>query len=322
MVTRNDVARVAGVSPAVVSYVLNDGPRPVAAATRQRVVAAIEALGYRRDGLARALKRGRSDTLGLVIPDITNPFFAELAQASEATARARGHALLVGSAGESDDSIRDYMQQLAERRVDGLLVVSTLRRAILDPIIALEIPVVGLDRPLDEVPISTVRIDNEAGAREATVHLQGHGSTEVCLLNGPSDTGVARAREKGWRSVMPTGARSVVGDYTAPGGESAMAELLDDGPVGAVLVASDVQAIGALRELSRRGLRCPEDVALISIDGTRAGAYAAVPLTSVVQPVELMARVAVGLVLHPFDGPRQMVLPHRLQIRRSCGCAE
>ena len=145
-VTRNDVARRARVSPGVVSYVLNDGPRPVAKETRKRVLDAVKELGYRPDGLARSLRIGRTRTLGLVLPDASNPFFAELARAIENAAYARGHAVMVCNS--ADDSTREhtYIQSLADRRIDGLILISATSSQDLSDVTGISIPVVALDR--------------------------------------------------------------------------------------------------------------------------------------------------------------------------------
>lgn len=324
MVTRDDVARRAGVSTAVVSYVVNGGPRRVAPATRDRVLRAIEALGYRPDGIARALRRGSSDTLGLVVPDITNPFFSELADAVEREASRHGHALLVGSAGEDEGAQRRYMLGLAERRIDGLLVVSTLSDEVIGPLADLAIPVVALDRPPDGSPISSVRIDNAAGAGEAARHLIGHHRRRMALVNGPEDSGVANARRDGWAAALAASGlrgRVMVAPYTASGGREAMGAILDAEPsIEAVLVASDIQALGVLRALTDRGVRCPEDVAVISIDGTALGEYAAVPLTTIAQPITEMAALAVAHICAEGPSVLNAVVRHNLVLRRSCGC--
>jgi LacI family transcriptional regulator len=321
VVTRDDVAKAAGVSPAVVSYVVNNGPRPVAAATRERVLEVIAELGYQRDGLARAFRRGRSDTIGLVVPDVANPFFAELSRLVEAEARNHSRMLLVGTAGEDDDALRSYVLQLTERRVDGLLVVSTVGRSLVQPLVALDIPVVALDRPQDDTPVSTIRIDNVAAADEATRHLLQHGHPEVCLINGPERSGVAVARREGWlRALGGRSAPHTVADYTARGGAEAMRQLLERAGPTAVLVASDVQAIGVERTILDAGLRCPEDIAVVSFDGTEAAAYAPVPLTCVSQPIGDMASKAVAHLLDPGRVPLHLVLDHGFVRRRSCGC--
>jgi len=209
-VTRNDVARRARVSPGVVSYVLNDGPRPVAKETRKRVLDAVKELGYRPDGLARSLRIGRTRTLGLVLPDASNPFFAELARAIENAAYARGHAVMVCNS--ADDSTREhtYIQSLADRRIDGLILISATSSQDLSDVTGISIPVVALDRSPDESPISTIRSDNEHGAYLGATHLIGHGHRRIAFVGG-TDLGVTDARRRGWR-------RALVGLFTKVSG--------------------------------------------------------------------------------------------------------
>lgn len=209
-VTRNDVARRARVSPGVVSYVLNDGPRPVAKETRKRVLDAVKELGYRPDGLARSLRIGRTRTLGLVLPDASNPFFAELARAIENAAYARGHAVMVCNS--ADDSTREhtYIQSLADRRIDGLILISATSSQDLSDVTGISIPVVALDRSPDESPISTIRSDNEHGAYLGATHLIGHGHRRIAFVGG-TDLGVTDALRRGWR-------RALVGLFTKVSG--------------------------------------------------------------------------------------------------------
>jgi LacI family transcriptional regulator len=319
-VTRNDVARAAGVSPAVVSYVLNDGPRPVSDAARARVLAAVGDLGYRPDGLARSLRVGRTKTLGLVVPDASNPFFAELALAIEDAAYARGFAVMVCNSADDVERERTYIASLAERRIDGLVLVSTIEGQDLSAVTSLSIPVVGLDRSPDDSPVSTIRADTFDGARHGTAHLLGHGHPTVALVAGP-DTGISDARRLGWRRALADAGLRVGVEVAAPfsytGGRDAAAALPR---AGAVLVSSDIQALGLISGLAARGIRVPDDVAVVSIDGTTAGVYAMPALTTVAQPIREMGEAAVS---HLVDNPAETIhlaLSNDLVIRRSCGC--
>lgn len=322
--TRNDVARAAGVSPAVVSYVLNNGPRPVSDAARQRVLAAVETLGYRPDGLARSLRSGRTQTLGLVVPDASNPFFAELALAIEDAAFARGYAVMVCNSADDLERERTYIASLAERRIDGLVLVSAIAGQDLSAVTSLKIPVIALDRSPDDSPVSTIRAANLDGARHGTQHLLDHGHRTVAFVAGP-DTGVSDARRLGWAGALSdTGAaRGVEVDvpFTYAGGRDAALELTARGePTSSALVSSDIQALGLISGLAAVGVRVPRDVAVVSIDGTTAGMYAMPSLTSVAQPIRHMGTAA---VLHLVDNPMDTIhlaLSNELVIRRSCGC--
>ena len=211
-VNRADVARLAGTSPAVVSYVLNGGPRGVAPQTRERVLAAIEKLGYRPNGIARALRMNRTMTLGLVVPDTANPFFAELARAIEEEAFAQDYTLLIGNAAEDDDRQTTYVRTFLARQVDGLFLVpahgplsclADLQRAQ---------HAVG-DCSTGRCPgvAPAVLVDNRGGAYAATAHLLEHGRQRIACIGRPAgrDAGdrpgrrlAGRAR-RGGRAARP-----------------------------------------------------------------------------------------------------------------------
>ncbi|WP_162564405.1 MULTISPECIES: LacI family DNA-binding transcriptional regulator [Microbacterium] len=325
-VTRNDVARSAGVSPAVVSYVLNDGPRPVSDAARRRVLEAVKLLGYRPDGLARSLRMGRTKTVGLVVPDASNPFFAELARSIEDAAYARGYAVMVCNSADDVERERTYIASLAERRIDGLILVSATKEHDLSDLTDLAIPVVALDRSPDEAPVSTIRADNERGAHAGTAHLIAHGHRAIAFVGGP-DTGVSDAREDGWRRALceadldDSGADRA--SFSFEGGYAAARSIVarPQRPT-AVLVSSDIQALGLLRGLDRAGLRVPDDIAVVAIDGTTAGEFAVPPLSTVAQPISAMGEQAVN---HLIDNPSEVIhraLENALVLRRSCGCEE
>ncbi len=324
-ITRNDVARAAGVSAAVVSYVLNDGPRPVSAAARRRVLDAVERLGYRPDGLARSLRVGRTKTLGLVVPDASNPFFAELALAIEDAAYDRGFAVMVCNSADDVERERTYIASLAERRIDGLILVSATSGQDLSVATSLSIPVVALDRSPDHAPVSTIRADTLEGAYLGTRHLLDHGHASVALIAGP-DTGISDERRLGWRRALGDAGVSpgleVAAAFTYDGGRAALEKLDRAGRPSAVLVSSDVQALGLLGSLAASGRRAPADMAVVSIDGTIAGRYAVPSLTAIAQPIRLMGQTAVA---HVIDNPREVIhltLSNDLRIRRSCGCAQ
>lgn len=186
-VTRADVARIAGTSVAVVSYVINNGPRPVAEATRLRVLAAIEQTGYRPNDIARALASGSTQTYGLVVPDISNPFFATLARALQQEAFSRGRVLLLGDAG--DDRQREYelINNLLRRQVDGLLYTSVDRHPWFDLIRASGTPCVMIDTIDSQAGVCAIRVDERDAACQATRHLLQHGYRDIGIFYRPAD---------------------------------------------------------------------------------------------------------------------------------------
>jgi LacI family transcriptional regulator len=323
--TRKDVASLAGVSPAVVSYVLNDGPRPVAGPTRERVLAAVQELNYRPDGLARSLRLGSARTIGVVVPDAVNPFFAELTNAIETAASARGYGVLVSTTANDPDRELAVVQNLVERRIDGLIFMSSEKRHGLEDLLGLDIPVVALDRLTGEAPVSTVQTRNELGALTGTNHLLWHGHLRIAFLGGPDPT-VTRARRAGWREALRRAGADAevetVAPFTFEGGWAATRELFAGGARGVtgMLVCSDVQAIGALKALDELGLRVPDDIALISFDGTTISQYTKPALTSIVQPISAFGEQAVAIIVDSPGTVQHVLLDGVLEVRLSCGC--
>jgi LacI family transcriptional regulator len=334
VVYRKDVAALAGVSPAVVSYVLNDGPRHVAASTRARVLAAVEKLDYRPNGIARSLRTQKTMTLGLVVPDNANPFFAELARAVEEAAFDAGYTLLVGNATEDEKRQTTYVRTFLERQVDGVLLVPThgpvtciaeLRRS--------RKPWVVLDRRVRDLgDIPQVLADSRGGAGEATRHLLSHGRREIACIAGPSDVTATEDRVAGWRdALIEAGIRPAAAlvrnvPFGRWAGYLAARELLSTRHPDAVFAASDEQALGVLRAIAELGMRCPDDVAVVSFDGIASAAYSVPALTTMAQPFVQLGKEGVARLLErmtdPARQPTVSVLPVSLVARGSCGCPD
>jgi LacI family transcriptional regulator, galactose operon repressor len=329
-VRRADVARLAGTSPAVVSYVLNGGPRGVSPEARARVLAAIEQLGYRPNGIARSLRMNRTLTWGLVVPDTSNPFFAQLSRAIEEAAYAQGYTLLIGNAAEDDERQTTYVRTFLARQVDGLFLVPAHGpTSVLAELQRSQVPWVALDRLIGGAP--AVLADNRGGARQATEHLLGHGRERIACISGPEDVASANDRVAGWRDalaeagVRPSEMAVRRGPFGRRAGYQAARELLAERRFDAVFVASDEQALGALRALQELGIDCPREIAIASFDGIAAAAYAMPAITTMAQPFAEMGRVAVARLRarsDGTDGAGDHVLPVHLIARGSCGCPD
>lgn len=322
--TRADVALRSGVSAAVVSYVLNDGPRPVAPQTRDRVLQAVRDLGYRPNAMARALRRGRMDAVGLVVPDIGNPYFAEFAREVTTRAADRQHAVLLSDASNDPEREHQHVQSLIQRQVDGILLISLRPHEQIAALREEATPIVIVDQVDESDPTRSVVIDNDGGARTAVQHLLDHGHRRVAFIGGPAGMPGADARRSGWREALggPEDSSLV---YEAPfsrrGGHAAARSLLagPDRPT-AVFVSSDVQAIGALSACSELGVRVPEDLAVISFDGTEESEFASPPLTVMRQPIGEIAEAALRSLLDGDELPPHTTIASELVVRRSCGC--
>jgi LacI family transcriptional regulator len=325
--TRADVARYAGVSTAVVSYVVNDGPRRVAPETAARVRAAIEILNYRPNVNARALKKGSTDILGVVLPEITNPFFAEYAHAIEVAAAAHGYVLVVATSDANEINESRIVSDLADRHVDGLLI-STVRtpaefRTIRIP--GRRTVLINCSTPFAGYP--AVGPASREGAHLLVDHLiTAHGHQSIALIIGGSSEPVPEPREQGWSDAfqahdLPPGP-IVRTSFTRHGGYDAAVRLLNwPTRPSAIFAASDELCTGALKAIREAGLHCPDDIAVVSYDGTTESEYCWPPLTVARQPIRAMAEAAVSMVLNLSSSSAGYErFDTELVIRESCGC--
>ncbi len=327
--TQDDVARRAGVSTAVVSYVVNGGPRPVAPSTRDRVRRAMDDLGYRPNASARALKLARTGVLGLLVPDIGNPFFSQFAKHVQEVAHAQGHALILGDTGLEPDREAAQLSSILERGVDGVIVFGIRDPSVVRTLTSSGVAMVSMDWQLKAGGVPTVVADDYGAAVVAVEHLVGHGHREIGYVGGPDDLEISHIRQQAWVNVV----EPLVGParlaelqrfapFTRRGGYSATTALLGDRETrpSALFVSSDVQAIGALHACDELDLGVPDDVAVVSFDGTEDSEFSSPPMTAVQLPLELMAERAVATLLGERGSTIHSTVPHRLVIRRSCGC--
>ena len=320
-----EVARLAGVSPAVVSYVLNEGPRPVAAATAERVRDAVRQLDYRPNRAARALRVGSTGMVGLILPSVSNPFFAAFSEAFQAAAHGRGLAVIAASSDAALDSEWDLVESLPRHGIDGLVVATVMHPADSPAMPDPGVPTVVVNAPFPVPGVHALGPDTQQGARIAVEHLltvHGHGS--VALVSGETAAERPTSRELGWRQAIAA-CHAELGPvvrvpFDRSGGLDAAQRLLalPERPT-AVFATSDAQAFGLLHGLWSAGVRVPRDVAVVGFDGTDDGAYAVPPLTSARQPVPAMAAAALDALQRPA-GPAHQLFALDLVVRESCGC--
>jgi DNA-binding LacI/PurR family transcriptional regulator len=330
-----DVARLSGVSIATASRVLTS-PHLVQEATRERVQRAIDTLQYRPSRVARRLRRdpARTHLVGLVVPDIQNPFFADLARGVENVAQEHGYMVFVGNSDEDADKERNYLELMRAESVDGIILPPTAQvEPALEALARGGIPVVCVDRRLGGVSLDTVVADNVRGAREATEHLIRLGHRRIGFIEGRPHLSTSRERLEGYRHALqdagapfdPTLVRA--GDSRQASGFRLARELLEDtSPAGrpsALLVGNNLMTLGALGAIRELGLCIPDDVAIIGYDDLPWAPAFDPPLTAVRQPAYEMGRRATELLLSRVDEPqrepRLVVLEPELVVRRSCG---
>ncbi|MEU4559463.1 LacI family DNA-binding transcriptional regulator [Actinoplanes sp. NPDC023936] len=333
MIRIADVAARAGVSVGTVSNVLNR-PHAVAPATRQRVHAAITQLGYVPNEAARSLAAGRRRAIGLIVPDVTNPFFADVTRGAEQVADQRDVVVMLYSSGESGEREARYVDRLESQRVQGVLA-SPVQEAgpAVTGLAGRGTPVTLVDRGSARRDLCCVSVDDHAGGRLAAEHLVATGHRRLAYLGGPLSVPQVTARLAGAREVcgaagatlevIETEAMSVVAGRRA--GAALAGRPAVDRP-DAVFCANDLLALGLLQTVSRHGLRVPADLAIVGYDDIDYAAAAAVPLTSVRQPRAELGRAAAELLFEEIDTPgqhrhRQVVFQPELVVRQSSGPA-
>lgn len=311
------VASRAGVSGQTVSRVVNDSPR-VDPATRERVERAMAELGYRPHRAARALRTGRSQTIGLVVTTLATVGNSRMLQATAEAAAERGYALTLVTAGSS---VADAFERLAEQEVDGAIVLNEASALVPAAQRPPGLRLVVVDAPAS-ADLAVVHSDHAGGAAAATARLLAAGHATVHHLAGPSDSFAAAERERGWRETLEQADAQVSdvvrGDWSADAGFAAGAAL---GAASAVFCANDQMALGLLRALAERGRRVPEDVDVIGFDDVPDAANYRPPLSTIRQDFTALAHRAVDLLVAGIEGesgvPDAVVVPTALVERAS-----
>jgi LacI family transcriptional regulator len=303
----------------------------VAPETAERVRAAVRDLDYRPNAVARSLRLQRTHALGLVVPDLANPFFAELASAIEMNAAEYGQALLLGNSLDSEEREARNLRTFVDYRVDGLIIVPVLSGSgSLALLRGLDMPVVVLDRLVPGASAPTVLPDNVAGACAATQHLLDHGYADLGCIAGPDAIHTAQERLRGWRQAIagaglgPQEQWVVRSEFDRDAAYRAAIELLSRPQrPRALFVSSDEQAFGVLKASAKVGLRVPEDLALVGFDGLRHSRSTVPSLATMRQPFEQYGQLAVSLVHQQNPGTGEITrLPVTLQSGGTCGCSD
>lgn len=329
-VTMADVAREVGVSLMTVSRVVND-KEDVSPTTRQRVLDAIERLGYRPSGIARSLATRRTGTLGLVVPDVANPFFSDVARGVEQVAYAEGYNVFLCNTEEDPQRELAVLESLEEKRVDGLVLCSSrLDDDELRTALAFHSAAVLINRRLEDdgCRVGAVLVDDVLGGRQATQHLLDRGHQLIGFLTGPSGSRSGRCRVQGYRAALLAAALPYDPALTrncspvVEGGREVTCALLAVHPeLTALLCYNDLVAVGALRACADLGRRVPDDVAVVGFDDIPLAALVTPPLTTCRAPRYELGLQAMHLLLDQIVGRpgkcEEIVLRPELVVRAS-----
>jgi LacI family transcriptional regulator len=328
VVTIRDVAARAGVSPTTVSHVIN-ATRPVSLGVQARVEAAMAELGFQPNALARSLRRKRTHTVGLIVPDSANPFFAEIGRGIEDTSFANGYSVMLCNSDGDPGRELLYMDLLAQKQVDGILLVPTGNQVQLAATLRTRnLPVVVIDRDVPGDPLDRAHIDNVAGGYLATRHLLDLGHRIIGYIGGPPHLSPAPDRSAGYRHALEEAGILVDpqlvagGNFRDEGGYDGAAALLAL-PLRptAIFAGNDLMAIGALAAACERGVQVPEELSVVGFDDIHLARYLNPPLTTVAQPKYELGVIAAELLIarlaQPDLPPARRLLQAQLVIRQS-----
>jgi LacI family transcriptional regulator len=329
MPTLLDVAKVAGVGVMSVSRVVN-GTRKVTPETERKVRMAIERIGYEPNEAARVLKGQRASVLGLIVPDLADPFFATCANAIQETAWNAGYLTLMAASAHREDVERHETEIMVQHQIAGLIIIPSGTKN--DHFVAARksgMPIVSLDRPLENVDADAIIVDNRAASALVTKHLITHGHRSILCVSDDEMIFTRMERVTGYSQAMRQ-AKLPIRICAAGPSSGTLADHLNyalnsDPAPTAIFAVNDVFAVKVLRELQKRSLRIPNKMALIAFDDFDAASLVSPTITVVRQPIVELGRRAASLLLDRLNNngsyePMRIVLPTELILRGSCGC--
>jgi LacI family transcriptional regulator len=326
--TFNDLAKELNLSTATISRALSR-PEIVAPQTRTRVLDAVRRSGYQMNGIARSLRTQSTQTIGIIVSDICNPFFSAIVKAVEDVARTNGYTVLVCNADEDGRNEEVAMRLFIERQVSGVIRCSAgANPSLLEALQQKSIPLIDLDRQSGPPNIDTVILNNALGASLGARHLIELGHKRIAIVSGPLHLSNARDRLEGFRKTLRTARISIprnyieFGDFREASGYQAAERLLSlPFRPTAIFVANNEMMAGTLLAVRQRKLKVPRELSLVGFDDARWARYLEPPLTVVSQPAERMGQKAAQLLLTRLHGratPQTVVFEPELIVRRSC----
>jgi len=331
-VTIKDVAAQAGISYQTVSRVINNKGE-VSPEVRTRVQAAIKELGYRPNAIARSMVRGRTHTLGCISPNLTDYTFACLVEGAKSAARERGYFLLAASAEQESEVSALCDEMLHSGRVDGLLAINPYadgRYRCFEVLVAQGAAIVYFGVSTRHGVVSSVGLDDEGGAYQATRHLIALGHTRIVILTGPQNEDCVQDRNAGFvRALREAGLdvpanTTLTGDWSVSSGYQAMQHWLTSGTnFSALFAKNDRMAVGAIKAARDCGRRVPQDLAVVGFDDMPLASYFDPPLTTICQDIFEHGRQGTRILIERIENPssplEHVVVPVQLVVRESCG---
>lgn len=335
MANIRQVAKRAGVSVATVSRVINHS-EAVSPKTREKVLGVMEEMNYTPNGIARSLAFNRTSTIALLIPNILNPLYPQVAKGVEDVAHQKGYNVLLCNTEEDREKEKAYIEMLLEKRVDGLILISSLlEEKDIDKIKKQNTNLVMIGSGTENIDANIVFTDYLMGAYQATNHLIDIGYKKIAHITGPLKRAESKEKLEGYKKALKEADHEILqsyiieGDNEIEGGYLAAKKLLqlDDSPQ-AIFVANDLMAIGAIDAIKTSGYKIPEDIAIVGFDNIRMASLVEPKLTTISQPVYKMGSIASRLLFDNIenngeeDFKQKIFLQPKLKVRKSCGQGE
>ncbi|MGB9678404.1 MAG: LacI family DNA-binding transcriptional regulator [Thermoanaerobacteraceae bacterium] len=327
MATIKDVANLAGVAVSTASYALNNSPR-ISKETKDKVLAAAKKLNYQPNGIARDLKSSKTNTIGLILSDLSGPFYSELIKGIQDVTLANGYDLIaVSSLGGKDSTAIKFLK---EKRTDGIIILAhNIDNKLISNAARKDMPIVVLDRPFNSEYVLNIRADNEGGAYKAVNHLIELGYKEILYLSGPNNSFDNLKRFEGYKRALEEHGIQFnkqwiyQGNFTKDGGyHAAKLMLLQNDLPDAIFSANDEMAIGAIEAFNDAGVEVGKQVGIVGFDDIQLAKYIRPSLTTVKQPMSEMGVLAAQQIFRALNGnfsTNQILLQTELVVRESCG---
>lgn len=301
--TMKEIARLANVSSATVSKILNGKDQHISETTRKRVLEIVEREGYIPNAVAKSLKIKKTKTLGIIIPDVTNQFFSELARGIEDAAEKEGYSVILCNSDNKIKKEERYLQVLQEKMVDGIILTAS-EQGLTRSLERRNTPMVLLDRDiLLDRKIGRIIVDNLEGAYLATSHLLDKGSKEIAFISSRNTGRSSGERLEGYKKALKERGIKLredlifLGEYSIDTGYKGTLEILEKTKIDGICCGNDLIAIGAINALTKKGIQIPKDIRIVGFDDIQMAQYVNPPLTTIRQPIREMGEEAVKMLI-------------------------